>query len=143
MYTHFKHGLLALAFVILASAATSGQLAAQSTTQPPDSVMLRRKTAQVQVDNHNWLDMHIYLVRDGILWPLGVVTGLNHDTFELPSLATLAGADLRLLADPIGGSGAYVSQSLVINPGDRVQMAIENNLDLSTTSVMAGERASR
>jgi anti-sigma-K factor RskA len=75
-------------------------------------------------------------VRDGGLKrSLGVVSGPGQAELELPADATLPGSLVQLLVEPIGGGQSYLSQALVINPGERVELIVHNNLSLSTESL--------
>jgi len=101
----------------------------------PNAVVTRKGRAELVVVNNNWLDAHLYLVRDGMLTSLGFMNGPGEEQFPLPSMATWAGADVQVLVLPIGGTGAYLTPVLAINPGDQVRMTIQNNLSLSTVTV--------
>lgn len=95
----------------------------------------RTPSAVLEVQNNNWLDVHLYMVRDGMLTSLGFMNGPGSAEFDLPSPATVAGADVQLLVLPIGGTRSYLSPTLVISPGDVVDLSIENNLALSSVTI--------
>jgi len=101
----------------------------------PDSVATNRRMPTVQVENNNWLDVHVYLIRDGEPFSLGVVTGPGEDRLSLPMTATYPGSDVHILVLTIGGNGVYESPSLQVNPGDVVDLNVENDLALSSVSV--------
>lgn len=126
--------VLALALVALGSSPARAQMEAPASSAPKPAVR-RDNRAELQVENNNWLDAHLYLVRDGMLTSLGFMNGPGEEHFTLPSMATMAGADIQVLALPIGGTGAYLSPVLVISPGDKVKMTIQNNLALSSVAV--------
>jgi hypothetical protein len=92
-------------------------------------------SAVLDVQNNNWLDVHIYMVRDGMLTSLGFMNGPGTAEFDLPSPATVPGADVQLLVLPIGGTMSYLSPTLVISSGDVVDLSIENNLALSSVTI--------
>lgn len=125
--------LMTAALAILAPA--SAWAITPSTPMAPDSVVTARKAPTVQVENNNWLDVHVYLVRDGEPFSLGVVTGPGEDRLTLPMTATLPGSDVHILVLTIGGNGVYESPSLQVNPGDVVDLNVENDLALSSVSV--------
>ena len=89
----------------------------------------------LQVDNANWLDVHVYLVRDGISTSLGFLTGPGNATIALPDLATWAGSDVQLMVLPVGSRQVYLSPPVIIGRGDEVDLRIENNLALSSVTV--------
>ena len=123
-----------LAFA-LAALGGSPALAQTQAPGPPKIAVRRDARAELQVENNNWLDAHLYLVRDGMLTSLGFMNGPGEEHFTLPSMATMAGADVQVLVLPIGATGAYLSPVLVISPGDKVQLTIQNNLSLSSVTV--------
>lgn len=102
---------------------------------PPIEIAPRPPGASLEVENDNWLDVHLYLVRDGLLTSLGFMNGPGRAEFRLPSVSTMPGSDVQILALPIGGSAAYLSPVVVVNPGEVVKMVVENALSMSTTTV--------
>lgn len=88
----------------------------------------------VHVINNNWLDMHMYAIVGGQVRSLGVVGSFSNTTFELPT-AVLALGQVRILGDPIGAPGAYLSDAILVSAGDQVEVTIEGNLGLSSYSV--------
>ena len=88
-------------------------------------------TITVTVANHNWLDMHVYLSQaDGVLMPIGIVG--SNETAELKMRRSLfSGTDVRLVADPIGGAGIYVSDPIAVGPDSFLELTLENAMPLS------------
>ncbi len=125
---------------ILAGALTAmgpGPLLAQANDNAPieNAVVERKAHAGLVVQNNNWLDAHVYLVRRGSTrTSLGFVTALGKREFELPSWATLPGDDVQILVHLIGGV-SYLTPAVNVYPGDVVELVVQNNLALSTTVV--------
>jgi len=120
------------------AAAVPAQASSQSAAQAPQArsgAKARAPSAVLEVQNNNWLDVHLYMVRDGMLTSVGFMNGPGKAEFDLPSPATVAGADVQLLVLPIGGTTSYLSPTLVISPGDVVDLSIENNLALSSVTI--------
>lgn len=117
--------MLALGSLVLlpASANASGH---ERTVGPPIALT---------VQNDNFYDVHVYAMRDGVYESMGMVLSFTTARFEIPERFTTAGADFRLLADPIGGSGVYVSDPILIAPGQGLKLTVQNALDLSTVIV--------
>ncbi len=121
--------------VILAAALASsspGLLGAQeadpSSTEP---VMAEsRTTAELFVENNGWFDVHLYMVRAGQRTSLGFLTALGTGEFELPSAASMPGAHVQILVDPIGGA-SYLTPGIIVNGGDAFGLVIQNHLPLS------------
>lgn len=93
-----------------------------------------RGPVSVEVTNHNPLDVNVYAVSGSQTIRLGMVTTNGTSTFEVPvGLSPARG--LRLLVDPIGARAGFLTDEVVPIPGDVVQLVIESNLSLSSTSV--------
>jgi hypothetical protein len=104
----------------------------------PDPVVTRSERPTLQVENNNWLDVHVYLVRDGEASSLGVVSGPGEGHFRMPLVDTTPGSDVQVLILPIGGTDSYLSPSLKVNPSDQVDVTVENSLSLSSVRVKPG-----
>lgn len=108
--------------------------AAQEAAQADESS--RPETVAVRVENHNWLDMHVYVLEYGKApRSLGMVNAQGSQVFELPAAVTVAGTDLRVLADPVGSTDLYVSDPVLADPASEVVVTLENSLALSKTTV--------
>lgn len=90
-------------------------------------------TVPIAVDNNAYLDMHIYVVYSGGLSrSLGMVTGLSKRTLVIPRSVIQTHREIQILADPIGGSQGYLSDTMFAYPGQRVHLTIQNLLSLSS-----------
>lgn len=135
--------LLPLALALLGTPAATAPLAAQEAAPAEASPHRTAPSASVQVENHSWLDMHVYALRDGERWSIGTVTSLSRDTLALPPATVAPGADVRFFADPIAGTGTWLSPDLAVAPGDAVKLTIENDLPTSTAVLLPRRPASR
>ena len=87
----------------------------------------------MQIDNHNFNDMDIYVVRSGQRWLLGQAGGLTKTTLTIGN--ALAGdGRVRLVAEPIGGSAPIATPTLVIPPGQSIFWTIGSDPSTSTAS---------
>lgn len=89
----------------------------------------------VQVTNQNWSDVHAYVLVGGQRQSLGVITTTNSRTFELSPQMLMGQRGVTFIGLPIGSRLAYVSEELLVAPGDRVVWTIHNNLQQSTVSI--------
>lgn len=91
--------------------------------------------ARLQVENHNWLDVVVYLRHDGQRTRLGSATAAKTTDFTLaPALLGQLGA-IQLVADPIGSRGGITTQTIVVKPGTRVVWTLETDLSRSSIAV--------
>jgi hypothetical protein len=121
--------LVAAAAILLSTAACAPGMADSNGPVPA------RSDIEVQVTNNNWSDMTVYAVRAGMRTRLGTVTSMNTMRFDLPTAYAQAGADVHLVADPIGSRDAYSTQPIQIVPGQTVDFTIENHLAISNVAV--------
>ncbi len=89
----------------------------------------------LEVENHGWSDVVIYLVRGTSSERLGMVGSLNTKTFVFPYRRLGTGNDVRLRADPIGNSRTFTSEDLQVQPGQWVKWTLENDLTRSFLGV--------
>lgn len=88
----------------------------------------------VEVDNHNWSDITVYLMAGGLPQRLGMVTALSNATFAFPSHRLNSGSGVRLRALPVAGR-AFTSETILVQPGQAIFWTLENDLDTSSLSV--------
>lgn len=98
------------------------------------------ESTTVEVSNHNWLDVTIYAVERGTRTRLGTVTSMTTRTFELPAGLQRRATELRLVAAPIGSTETHRTDSILIDPGDRIEWNLENELALSSYWVRSDGR---
>lgn len=135
-----RPALVAVALFTLIPSAAWASPVPQPAAAAPDSAAARHERVGpvVQVENDNWLDVHVYVVRDGEPYSLGFVTGPGHAEFTLPWMATVPGGRVQILVLPIGGTEDYLSDPLTVNPGDVLDLNVENALPLSSVTVAPG-----
>ena len=89
----------------------------------------------LEVENHGWSDIVISLVRGTSVERLGMVGGLNTQTFVFPYRKLGAGTDVRLRAYPIGGPKPYTSENVLVQPGQWIKWTLESDLTRSFLGV--------
>ena len=88
----------------------------------------------VSVENNNWQEVVVYAERAGNRTRLGTVLTGKKTAFTLPGDYVFT-SEFRIMVDPIGGTRQYVSQRLLVNRGDVVEVRVENSLPQSVTIV--------
>lgn len=89
----------------------------------------------VEVTNYNWSVIHAYVLVSGQRYSLGLVTTNRSESFPLPRGALTARRALVFLAVPIGSPVAYVSDEILVAPGDTIVWTIQNSLAQSSVIV--------
>jgi hypothetical protein len=126
--------LVAAALVALTTVPSA--LIAQEPAQFDEDRAESEDRAVVRVTNHNWMDMHVYLIRDGgPRQSIGVVGSFQSAELALPLRALDSATRVRIVADPIGARGVYVSPEIIASPADDVILTLQNSLPLSFMTV--------
>jgi hypothetical protein len=107
---------LVLTTVSLPACSPSGQQAGQAPAP--------QEEARVRVENRNFLDHNIYVIRGSQRIRLGTVTGNSTATFTIPSSMIHGASPLSFQADPIGANRAPISNEISVLPGDTVTLVI-------------------
>lgn len=106
--------LLALA---TAAALTCGRRGGAAPPNPEAEVA-------VAVDNRNFLDMDVFIIRGGQRIRIGSVPGLTQRLLTLRPDMVGYGTELRFEVHPIGGGGNPISETITAHPGDVIHVTI-------------------
>jgi hypothetical protein len=122
---HLRAGLIAL--LGLSSACGASRSTTASGPEPSSNEI------PVQIDNQNFSDMDIYVVRSGQSWLLGQAGGLTKTTLTIQN-AVRGDGRVRLLAEPIGGARPIATPTLVVPLGQSIFWTIGSDPATSTAS---------
>jgi hypothetical protein len=89
----------------------------------------------LEVENHNWLDVVIYVLHDGERSRVGIANASSQSSFVLPARMVGQGHELRLLGHPIGGEGGTVTETVTVQPGQYIEWTLESDLSRSAIGV--------
>jgi hypothetical protein len=89
----------------------------------------------LEIDNHNWLDVVIYVLHDGERSRVGIANASSQSSFVLPARMVGQGHELRLLGHPIGGEGGTVTETVTVQPGQYIEWTLESDLSRSAIGV--------
>ena len=114
-----------------------GMASTVSAQEPPRKTKEKSngEAVTLEVQNNNFMDMHIYVMRDGFVRSLGVVTGLTSEELTLPEVLTLPGAEIQILAAPIGSRLSYLTDPIVVGTGETVELMLQSELSMSSYSL--------
>lgn len=108
------------------SAASPGPLAADSNADAHVSL---------EIANHNWSDVIIYVLRDGQPSRLGIATAASTSSFLLPRRMLGQAGDIQLWGRPIGARDAALTETVVVQPGQWIEWTLESDLSMSAIGV--------
>ena len=78
----------------------------------------------VRVENRNFLDMNVFVLRSGQRVRLGMVPGTSTRVLVIPQSLIFGSTSLRFLADPSGSRQTPISDDIMVRAGDQVTMVI-------------------
>lgn len=89
----------------------------------------RSKHVTIRVENLNWSAVHVYVRGEGASrQSLGLVTSHDEASYEVRVAQLGPRHELRLIAEPVGERGAYVSDPILFEPGDTITWTIQQPL---------------
>jgi len=89
----------------------------------------------LEIANHNWSDVVIYLLRDGQPSRIGVATAASATSFLLPRRMLGQAGDVQLWGRPIGAKDAAFTETVVVQPGQWIEWTLESDLSRSAIGV--------
>lgn len=95
---------------------------------PPSPVVL-------EVENHNWADVVLYVLHDGVQTRFTQVAAAHNVSVEIPPNLQGQMGIIRIAARRIGGTDSFVSQAISLRGNSAVRFTIESNLNRSSVGV--------
>jgi hypothetical protein len=100
-----------------------------------DQVALPPTPVVLEVENHNWADVVLYVVHDGIQTRFAQVAAAHNASIEIPSQLQGQMGIIRIAARRIGGTDSFLSQAISLRGNSAVRFTIESNLNHSSVGV--------
>ena len=100
---------------------------------PPAS--LDQEPVVLEVENHNWADVVLYVVHDGVQTRFTQVAAAHNLSIEIPPRLQGQMGVIRIAARRIGGTDSYVSQAISVRGSSAVRLTIESSLNHSSIGV--------
>lgn len=89
----------------------------------------------LNVTNHNYLDVVIYVLHDGQQTRVGTVTGSSSAVFYLQAWLVGQAHEVRLYGAPIGSTARASTETLIVQPGQIIEWTLETDLRRSSVAV--------
>lgn len=89
----------------------------------------------LEVENHNWADVVLYVLHDGIQTRFAQVAAAHNLSIEIPERLQGQMGVIRIAARRIGGTDSFVSQAISLRGNSAVRFTIESNLNRSSVGV--------
>jgi hypothetical protein len=118
--------------LVLLLAACAGRHRIDQAADPPAPPAV---PVVLDVENHNWSDVVLYVVHDGRQTRLTQVVAAHDLSIEIPPELQGQMGVIRLAVRRIGGRDSYLSESISLRGGQSVRLTIESNLTRSSVGV--------
>jgi hypothetical protein len=119
---------------LVAAAAALGIAACAPATEQAGVGAYESQTT-LHVDNGNWAEMTIYVMRGVARTRIGSVRGMSTADFRITDTMVNGLGEVRIIADPVGSERTYVSDVIHVVPGARVDLKLQSHLPISYFSV--------
>jgi hypothetical protein len=100
-----------------------------------ESPAVDREPVVLEVENHNWADVVLYVVHDGVQTRFTQVAAAHNISIEIPPRLQGQMGVIRIAARRIGGTDSYVSQAISVRGSTAVRLTIESSLNHSSVGV--------
>ena len=125
-----------LASCLIAVAFLSACARRHAITEEPALVTLPLADPVVlEVENHNWADVVLYVVHDGVHTRFAQVAAAHNVSMKIPPQLQGQMGVIRIAARRIGGTDSFVSQAISIRGSSAVRFTIESTLARSSVGV--------
>lgn len=125
---------IAASYLVLFSSVTACMTRHRTPEETPIPVS-EPENVVLEVENHNWSDVVLYIVHDGVQTRFTQVAAAHDLSVEIPARLQGQMGVIRLAARRIGGTDSYVSQALSIRGSSAVRFTIESSLSHSSVGV--------
>lgn len=122
-----RRAVLVLVLAVTAASCSRGRKS--------DSAPVPSGPVSLHVENHNYLNVVVYVVHDGQRTRLGTATGLKSTDFAIPYWVVGQVSTIRLLGDPVGSNDGVVSEAVTVRPWMRLDWTLETDLSRSALSI--------
>ena len=104
-------------------------------SDPPPAFDAPAGEIALNVTNHNYLDVVVYVLHDGQQTRVGTVTGSSSSLLYVPTRLLGMGHELQLYGRAIGSDAIARTQTLIIQAGQYIEWTLETDLRRSSVGV--------
>jgi hypothetical protein len=87
------------------------------------------------LNSHHLLDVNIFVVHDGQADRVATVPSSSSRAVVLPGWMLGQSNAIRIIAEPIGADTRYTTDLLSVQPGQVVELNVENSLERSSYNI--------
>jgi hypothetical protein len=89
----------------------------------------------LEVENHNWSDIVVFVTHDGVVSRLTQVTAHKSTTLPIPSYYVGSQGIVKLSVRRIGGTDSFASEPLSVRTGSTLRLTVESRVATSSVAV--------
>jgi hypothetical protein len=91
----------------------------------------------VRVENHNWVNVVVYVLHGGQRTRLGLATGSKTTDFTIPYWIVGQVSTIQLQGDAVGSNDRVVTDAVSVRPWMRLAWTLETDLSRSALAIQA------
>jgi hypothetical protein len=100
-----------------------------------EPAVLSSGVVTLEVENHNWADVNLFIIHDGVETRFAQVSAAHDVSLEIPEKLRGQMGVIRLEARRIGGTDSFLSQAISLRGNSAVRFTIESSLAHSSVGV--------
>ena len=125
--------MILLSFSVLIVAGCAKRTSSDLSSLPEVSISL--EPIELSVENHNWLDVVVFVVHGGQRTRIVTVTAAKNASALIPEFALRHHGQIRLLAHAVGNPEPFLSEVIVVQRGMRIAWTLESDLKRSSVAI--------
>ena len=126
-------GTLTVGFLLTGASACHRSSALEE--KSPKTEITSKDTVILEVENHNWADVVIYILVDGKRYRFLQVEGAKDVSKEIPVSLQGSMGRLRFAIHRIGSQDEYVTELVSLRTGKTIRLTIESDLQRTSIAV--------
>lgn len=100
-----------------------------------ESSALTSGPVSVKVENHNWVNVVVYVIHGGQRTRLGMATGNKTTDLTIPYWVVGHAATIQLQGDAVGSSDRVITDAVTVRPWMKLDWTLETDLSRSALSI--------
>lgn len=119
--------LLISIFVLTAASCSHGR--------KTQSSQLASGPVSVRVENHNWVNVNVYVLHGGQRTRLGMATGSKTTDMTIPYWIVGQATSIQLQGDAVGSSDRVTTTAVIVRPWMNLEWTLETDLSRSALAI--------
>jgi len=100
-----------------------------------ESSALTTGPVSLRVENHNWVNVTVYVLHGGQRTRLGMATGSKTTDLTIPYWIVGRASTIQLQGDAVGSSDRIVTSAVTVRPWMQLEWSLETDLSRSALAI--------